>query len=102
MSTESRIGSTVPNPFINAKIEIKIDELLSPETREILEADGSGVKVTISQKTLRRLQTAAWDATISVSLLNAEKAVLAVVEALGLAIRENDPEVEVDQEVRQQ
>ena len=89
------------NPFINANIEIKLDELLAPETRVALDAAGSGVKITISQKTLRKMQTAAWDATISISLLNAEKAVLAALDVLGIQFRDDDPEPEVDQEVRQ-
>lgn len=88
MSTET----TMPrNPFINANIEIKIDELLAPETREALDAAGSGVKVTISQATLRRLQTVAWDsAPGTLTLMTASRAVLAVIESLGLTIRPDD------------
>jgi hypothetical protein len=90
--------TTPENPFVNAHIEIKLDELLAPETRTILEAGGSGVTISISQKTLRKMQTAAWDAGSATSLGGAERAVLAAVEYLGLTIREDaEPEEATDE-----
>ena len=95
MSTETTMPDGPINPFMNAQLEIKLDELLTPAVKKALEDAGSGVKMTISHKTLRLVQTAAWDSsTGAITLGTAEKAALAVVEALGIELREDDPEPE--------
>lgn len=97
MSTETTIPDRkVPNPFVNVKLEIKLDELLSPEVKSALAETASGVKMTVSKRTVRNLQTKVWDGVPTQSLLVAEQSVLVALEALGIDIRADEPEPEED------
>ncbi len=49
-------------------------------------------KITISHRTLRRLQTRIWDGVPGLSLAQAEKAALIAVEGLLIGIRPRDVE----------
>ncbi len=50
------------------------------------------LRTTISARTLRNLQTKIWDGVPGISLLQAEKAALVVVQGLNIGIRPRDVE----------
>ncbi len=81
-----------PNPFIDANIELRLDDLLNGAIDKALRNTESSLRVTISRSTLRKIQTLVWDAVPGASILQAEKAGLVAVEALGLEIREDKPD----------
>ena len=80
------------NPFVNARMELRLDDLLNPAVIDSIKKSGNSIDVTVSKTSLRKLQIVVFDNTPGLSLLQAESATLSVFKGLGIAIREDDPE----------
>ncbi len=76
------------NPFVNAKIEIKLDELLAPKVQYLLEGTGSAVTVSVGEATITRVADLLREA--DASTLSSEEQVRIVLGALGLTVRNGD------------
>ncbi len=74
--------------FVNAVLEIKLDEMLSPKVVARLEGTGSSVTVSVSEDTVFALAQALRDK--DASTLSSEQQARIVLGALSIKVREED------------